>query len=282
MARKRIGELLVESGLIDKNDLKRALEEQKQWGGPLGQIMVELGLVKELDLVFVLSRQLHIPVAKLEDRTIDPSVLEMVPADFCGENNLIPFHHEPVGNFLDVAMVEPLNLDTLDRLRVLTKANIRSHFTTYSTLNRLLHRNYGVQFTWQRRSKEGIRYRPPSKKSLDAGALSKGDLSEEHKKVSAPEEGKGGFSDEAHPEPEEGSTLSFSGDFSSISSSDRKIADLKALLLVAREENEALSSRVKRLEALIERDESVLRRILGFLLDKGLCTEKELEELLAG
>ena len=282
MGRKRIGELLVESGLIDENDLKRALEEQKQWGGPLGQIMVELGLVKELDLVFVLSRQLHIPVAKLEDRAIDPSVLEMVPADFCGENNLIPFHHEPVGNFLDVAMVEPLNIDTLDRLRVLTKANIRSHFTTYSTLNRLLHRHYGVQLTWQKRSKEGIRYRPPSNMSLDERELSRRDLSGEHKKVSFPKDKKEDPSQADPPEPKEGSTLSLSGEYPLMSSTDRKIADLKALLLAAREENEALSSRVDRLEALIDRDESVLRRILGFLLDKGLCTQKELEDLLAG
>lgn len=277
MARKRLGEILMASGLIDSDELRRALKEQQQWGGPLGQIMVEMGLIKELDLVFVLSRQLNIPVADLEDREISREILDMVPASFCQENQLIPFDRESIGNFLDVAMVEPLNMDTLDNLRVLTKSNIRSHFTTYSTLNRLLHRFYGISLTWEKESREGILYSAPSSLQLDGRELSTEDFQRSYSDILSGirPSAKGVAKDTK-------SHRKISGEHQTLTETDRRIVDLKTRVLSCCEKTDELTSRIRELEALIERDETILRRILGFLLDKGLCSRAELEKILSG
>jgi hypothetical protein len=276
MARKRLGQLLVDTGLIRQDDLHRALEEQKQWGGPLGQIMVELGLVKEMDLVYVLSRQLNIPVANLEGRDIPGEVLDLVPGEFCQKHNLLPFHHEPVGNFLDVAMVEPLNVDTLDRLRVMTKSNVRPHFTTYSTLARMLRKHYDIEINWQDSAREGIRYRPPGDLHLDARER---DISELIEGEQEPAE------DETQPPPEQPSSQPTEPRFATTATTEdsfREIhADMKALAYSLQEGVAELRSRIDEVEALLERDERVLRRILGLLLDKEICTQRELEELLS-
>jgi len=279
MGRKKIGELLVDAGLIDDDDLHRALKEQAQWGGALGQIMVELGLVKELDLVFVLSRQLHIPVAELEDREIPKDVLDMVPLSFCQTHKLIPFNKEAVGNFLDVAMVEPLNLDTLDNLRVLTKSNIRSNFTTYSTLNRLLRKHFGVPL--KRRAKDSARRGQSIPPSLH---LDGRELTAEDFEPSTPI-----TSDYLENKKTSGDKEQISSSHSSISSEnppvtpiERKLTDFKAQLISAREETKMLESRIETLEDQIERDEIILRRLLGFMVEKELCTQEELKQILSG
>lgn len=279
MGRKKIGELLVDAGLIDEDDLRRALKEQAQWGGALGQIMVELELVKELDLVFVLSRQLHIPVAELEDREIPKDVLDMVPLSFCQTHKLIPFNKETVGNFLDVAMVEPLNLDTLDNLRVLTKSNIRSNFTTYSTLNRLLRKYFGVPL--KRRATDSARGRQSISPSLH---LDGRELTAEDFEPNTPT-----TSDYSETKKTSGSKEQVSRSPSSISSEnppvspiERKLTDFKAQLISAREETKIMETRIETLEDLIERDEIILRRLLGFLVEKELCTKEELKQILSG
>ncbi len=277
MARKKLGEILVASGLIDANDLQRALKEQQQWGGPLGRIMVEMGLIKELDLVFVLSRQLHIPVADLQEREIPRELLDMVPSEFCRENLLIPFSRESIGNFLDVAMVEPLNIDILDKLRVLTKSNIRPHFTTYSTLNRFLRRYYGVSLSPEKESREGSMFRPPSSLQLNGRELSTNDFERSSSDVIY------GLQSSAQENMQEGmGHRKSSGEHQVLSAIDRRVLDLKARVLSWGEKTDSLASRIGDLEALIERDEAVLRRILGFLLDKGLCSQAELNKIISG
>jgi hypothetical protein len=274
MPRKRLGELLVDTGLIDEDDLLRALEEQEEWGGPLGQIMVELGLVKEMDLVYVLSRQLNIPVADLEGRSIPQKVLDLVPSEFCQQHSLLPFHHEPIGNFLDVAMVEPLDMDTLERLRVMTKANVRPHFTTYSTLARMLRRHYDVEINWQDSQREGIRYRPTGTLQLDAHARRVSGLGNPASAGAPVTE-----LDFDHPQPsDEGPPAE---DPAAAEQGQDAPADLQASLAALEKKAARLEERIAELGALLERDERVLRRMLGLLLDKEICTQAELEELLS-
>src|SRR5215467_11518368 len=71
VARKRLGEILVEAGLLSAEALKSALEQQKCWGGPLGRTLLDMQLVKEPALVQALAKQLNFPIAQLEDFKID-------------------------------------------------------------------------------------------------------------------------------------------------------------------------------------------------------------------
>src|SRR5690348_13920378 len=111
MARKKLGEMLVEAGVVDESSVRRALAEQRRWGGTLGRMLIELKYVSEVDLVRVLATQLNVPTIDLDNIAIHPSVLELVPPDLAQEISAIPFA-QPM-KFLDVAMADPTNLGAI-------------------------------------------------------------------------------------------------------------------------------------------------------------------------
>src|SRR5689334_9700864 len=80
MARKRLGEILIQAGVLDEARLNVALREQQRWGGPLGRKLIELHLIREEDLVQALAFQLNIPVApELAGRPLPQATLDLLP-----------------------------------------------------------------------------------------------------------------------------------------------------------------------------------------------------------
>ena len=77
--KKRLGELLLEEGLIDRFQLQAALAEQKKWGGRLGKHLIELGILSEEILVKVLSKLMAIPSVDVGRLTIARQVIDYVP-----------------------------------------------------------------------------------------------------------------------------------------------------------------------------------------------------------
>src|SRR5690242_11774580 len=107
MPRKKLGEMLIEAGILDETGLRTALAEQRRWGGTLGRTLVDLKLVSEPELVRVLSVQLACQTVDLDRTHIPPHVIELVPGELAQQWNLIPFA-QPM-KFLDVAMADPTN-----------------------------------------------------------------------------------------------------------------------------------------------------------------------------
>ncbi|MBK9071336.1 MAG: hypothetical protein IPL79_10085 [Myxococcales bacterium] len=142
MARKRLGEMLLEARLINEDGLRAALSEQKRWGGPLGRFFVDLGLVSEDVLVQTLSRQLTLPIVDVTNINIHPTVLALVPAQFCHTTGVLPFS-QPM-KFLDVAMIDATNQSTIDALQVMTKLNVRPHLCGPRALEKAIGRFYQV------------------------------------------------------------------------------------------------------------------------------------------
>ena len=290
MARKRLGELLIEAGAITPEQLQRALKEQKEWGGPLGQVLLDLNYVDENGLVRALSTQLNIPIANLEGHRIPPMVLEMIPAEFCRDNALLPFNYVAVGAFLDVAMVEPVDLDTLDKIRVLTQCNIRPHFTTYGALARGLYRYHGFRSNFQsHRSRhrssaqiesaqrdnvildarekelpeeegdvpETLTLRPVSQDDIDA-------LASKHEADEKPPP------ELARAEPQRKKQPDIVAE----------TARLESLLKTNYQRLMEAEQRLTDLETFLHRDERILRRILGLLVDKKVISSEELKRVL--
>src|SRR5690606_21999353 len=142
MARKKIGEILVDAGLLDDAGLRRALAEQKRWGGALGAILVELRLVSEDVLVSALSQQLNFPVVQLDGINVSREVLALVPSELADRHRLVPFARD--GKFLDVAMSDPTNLGIIDELRIRTQLNVRTYLAGPKAIDRALSRLYGI------------------------------------------------------------------------------------------------------------------------------------------
>ncbi|MBI5479802.1 MAG: hypothetical protein HY906_13140 [Deltaproteobacteria bacterium] len=143
MARKKLGEILIQAGVIDEAKLRSALAEQARWGGPLGRILVDMRIITEEALVQALSHQLNFPAVKIDEKKIPPQALELVPVELCEQHGMIPFSLS--GKFLDVAMADPTNLGIIDELRIRTRLNVRAYLAGPKSIERAIAMNYRGQ-----------------------------------------------------------------------------------------------------------------------------------------
>jgi type IV pilus assembly protein PilB len=115
--KKRLGELLIDAGVIDEAMLQSALGHQRRWGGRIGQAMLDLKLTTEATIVQALARKLGFEVARLG--ALDPqqreTALKMVGRDFAVKHNIFPMAADH--STLTVAMADPTNLAIVDELR---------------------------------------------------------------------------------------------------------------------------------------------------------------------
>jgi type IV pilus assembly protein PilB len=115
--KKRLGELLIDAGVIDEAMLQSALGHQRRWGGRIGQAMLDLKLTTEVTIVQALARKLGFEVARLG--SLDPQTLEtalkMVGREFAVKHNVFPMAADH--STLTVAMADPTNLAIVDELR---------------------------------------------------------------------------------------------------------------------------------------------------------------------
>ncbi len=118
--RQKIGELLLTSGAIDRQQLNAALGYQKRWGGKLGEIVVDMQFAGDDRICGALARQLGVPAVDLESREIPDEVVRAVPRACCEKYKLFPFElvHQAVGQpQLWIAMADPTNIEAIDEVR---------------------------------------------------------------------------------------------------------------------------------------------------------------------
>ena len=141
----RLGELLVQEGLISSAQLEKAIAIQKQEGGRLGEILIKLGMVKEDQMVAVLGKQFNIPYFSLGTGMLKPATdqeLErLIPQDVAYKNGVIPLSRTL--NSLTVAMSDPLDIILLDNLKRLTGCEINSVIATKSDITKAIEDFYG-------------------------------------------------------------------------------------------------------------------------------------------
>lgn len=137
-----LGEMLIEAGLIGDEDLEQALTEQKRSGERIGEILMKIGVLSEEDLIRTLSEQLGIPAVPLNAMKISPSVVKAVPARLVNLYKIVPL--ELNGNTLRVAMNDPLDVHTLDELRLHLKVEIDPVFATTKDIRATIKQYYGI------------------------------------------------------------------------------------------------------------------------------------------
>ncbi len=131
----RLGEVLVEAGLVSKADVDAALAEQKQRKGRrLGEVLVELGLLTEETLAKTLSNKFRLAFVDLDACTLNPEALRAVPLELVEKYGVLPVDIDAAS--LTVAIADPLALDVLDVLRFQTKRHIDDVLVTPTQLKR--------------------------------------------------------------------------------------------------------------------------------------------------
>jgi len=140
--RLRIGDALLEEGLIDEEQLQKALQLQKKTGKRVGKILVEMGLVSEQDMVEALAKQMKIPYVNLSTYLIDPAIARTIPEHIARRYQLIPINK--VGNKLTVAMVDPLNILAIDDIQLMTGLSVKPVVATSTDINNALDNAFGA------------------------------------------------------------------------------------------------------------------------------------------
>ncbi|MBN1771000.1 MAG: hypothetical protein JXB32_07065 [Deltaproteobacteria bacterium] len=126
--RLRIGELLIEAGVLNHVQLRQALDLQKQQPRPLGQILVENRFVTEAQLIQALSRQLSIPWVSLWHVDVAPELLAIVTREEADQHHILPIYARTVRGerpALFVAMDDPTNQQALEFVREVAGMDVR-------------------------------------------------------------------------------------------------------------------------------------------------------------
>ena len=116
----RIGEILIDHRKITNLQLIGALEEQRETGKRLGEILIERGLITEDDVIFVLTQQLGIERVDLSTISIDKSVTRFLNEAICKKHKVFPFGLSEDGKKVKIAFADPLNMLALDDISFAT------------------------------------------------------------------------------------------------------------------------------------------------------------------
>ncbi len=137
----RLGAMLVSSGLITDDQLKKALSTQKMEGGRLGSILVKLGFVQEDKLMTFLSKQYGVPYVDLSKFQINPAVIKHIPADTAQKYRIMPINRS--GATITIAMVDPSNIFAIDDIKFMTGYNVEAVVATEGAIVDAIKKYYG-------------------------------------------------------------------------------------------------------------------------------------------
>ncbi len=138
----RIGQLLIDQGLITPEQLEAGLKEQKKNGGLLCTVLVRLNFIKEDKVLNILSQQLSIPYIKLQNKDIDPLIIQRVPAKFASHYKIIPLDFQD--GALTVAMANPMDVRILDDIRLLLGIEVKGALSSEGDIDEAIRKYYGV------------------------------------------------------------------------------------------------------------------------------------------
>ncbi|MEW6185620.1 MAG: ATPase, T2SS/T4P/T4SS family [Thermodesulfobacteriota bacterium] len=120
--KKRLGDILIQAGMITPDQLAAAIEAQKQTKYRLGKALIHLGFITEENLIKTLAHQLKINYVNFKDEKIDSSLAKLIPDKVARRHQVIPLTR--MGQVLMVAMADPLNIFALDDLAFKTGLEI--------------------------------------------------------------------------------------------------------------------------------------------------------------
>lgn len=140
--RRRLGDLLIEAGLLDEQQLKAALNEQRKWGGRLGRTVVEMGFVTETAMSEVLARQLELPTLDLDTVKLPAGVTALLRLDLCERYGVFPLAKDQAARTLSLATSDPTNVEHLQALEFATNLKVLPTVSTASAIERAIRHYY--------------------------------------------------------------------------------------------------------------------------------------------
>ena len=141
-SQRQLGQILVSEGKLDPDNLEMALREQKKTGERLGELLVKMNFVSIEEVLKAVASQLSMPYMKLSDIDIPKEIIAKIPAKLVIHYNLIPIDQS--NGVLRVAISDPLDIHTLDDLRMLLKIEVEPVVSPPKEIHDAIKKYYGI------------------------------------------------------------------------------------------------------------------------------------------
>lgn len=150
-SKKRLGDLLLISGKINKEQLEEVLRKQRITGKRLGEILIDDAIVTEEDIISTLEIQLNIPRTYFDMVNVDYEAVKLIPESIASKYLLIPIGFN--GDRIQIVMSDPLNLLALDDVRIASGYDVEAFISTKNEIKNAIEKYYSKQFV-QRAAEE--------------------------------------------------------------------------------------------------------------------------------
>lgn len=141
--RKRLGDLLIDAGMLTQEQLEQALKSQKTSGARLGKELITLGFITESLMIQALEFQLGIPHIDMSEMVVDSEVAMLIPAALAERYQIIPIRKE--GPNITLAMVDPTNLFAIDDVHMITGCDVYPVIAVERDIARAINQAYGIR-----------------------------------------------------------------------------------------------------------------------------------------
>src|SRR6187397_1410400 len=148
-AKRHIGQILIDQGILTEDQLRIALLEQTKSHVPVGRLLVQLGFVSEATLRDALSEKLGMQSVDLSHIIVDPAALKLLPRDVARRYRIFPVAVDRQNKKFIVALSDTNNLVAIDQLRALLKGEfeIELRLAGESEIERAIEHYYGHEFS---------------------------------------------------------------------------------------------------------------------------------------
>ncbi|MFC1902129.1 GspE/PulE family protein [Chloroflexota bacterium] len=137
---RKLGQILIEQGIITSEELSNALDLQRKQGGRLGEILVQQELIEHEFLLDILGTQLNVPVIEIKNLNISPDTLKLIPEAIARAHYLIPL--QSVEGRLLIAMAYPDDIGIINDIKAMTSMKIEIGLSSPIEIERAINLNY--------------------------------------------------------------------------------------------------------------------------------------------
>ena len=138
----RLGEILVEKGVITPQELETAVKKQRDTKEMLGQVLVSMGLITERKLLQVLAEQQGVKYVDMKETQVDQKAVDTVPAKFAWHYKVMPIKLD--GNVLTIAIANPFDMWPIDDLETNLGYRVDKVLATTPDIMEAIKKHYGV------------------------------------------------------------------------------------------------------------------------------------------
>ncbi|OGX17024.1 MAG: hypothetical protein A3K83_02845 [Omnitrophica WOR_2 bacterium RBG_13_44_8b] len=142
MSSKLLGEILLEKGILTRENLEKAVNEQKRTGEYIGSLLIRMGYIAEKELLGVLSEQFGIPYQSIKDTSIEDKIISSVPAKYAWHYKFMPLKIK--GNVLTIAISNPMDMWLVEDIKLHLGFDVEIVLASEHEIRESLRKYYGV------------------------------------------------------------------------------------------------------------------------------------------